>query len=88
MLKMWDWKCEYCNYEFESLQKVDVEIVTCPKCKGDSFKIFPKKAPNYNLTYNPKTDKVDWDGNTSQYYRSYNEAKARGENVRLPESGE
>jgi hypothetical protein len=37
------------------------------------------------LKYNPKKDICDWDGNTSQYYRLYNEAKDRGENVRLPE---
>jgi hypothetical protein len=40
------------------------------------------------LTYNPKKDMCDWDGNQSQYYRSYNEAKERGEDVRLPEEGE
>jgi len=88
MLRMFDWKCDHCNHEFESMQKDDVAIISCPKCKNDSYRIFPKKAPNFNLTYNPKTDKVDFDGNTSQYYRLYNEAKARGENVRLPEEGE
>jgi putative FmdB family regulatory protein len=85
---MYDWQCEYCNNKFEGLHKRRISIVTCPKCGGNSYKIFPTKAPSFNLTYNPKKDMCDWDGNQSQYYRSYNEAKERGEDVRLPEEGE
>ena len=88
MLRLYDWKCEHCGNEFESMQKMDMVIISCPVCKHDSFKTFPKKSPNFNLTYNPKKDMVDWDGNTSRYYDEYNAAKARGENVRLPEAGE
>lgn len=88
MLRMFDWQCEYCNNEFESMQKSDVIIITCVKCGHNSFKIFPKKSPSFNLTYNPKSDMVDWDGNRSRYYDEYNAAKARGENVRMPEKGE
>ena len=84
-LIMFDWKCEMCNHEFESMEEMTMSIITCPKCEGNSFKIAPQKAPNFNLTYNPKTDSCDWDGNTSQYYRLYNEAKERGEKVKLPD---
>lgn len=84
---VFDWQCSHCNNIFEVLQKGGIEISTCPRCRGDSYKVF-LKAPSLNLTYDPKTDMCDWDGNSSQYYRSYNEAKARGEDVRLPEEGE
>jgi hypothetical protein len=67
---------------------MDVTIITCPKCECDSFKIFPMKAPSFNLTFDPKKDTVDWDGNRSRYYDDYNAARKRGENVRLPEKGE
>ena len=85
---MYDWKCEHCGLAFERAEDPKVVIVTCPECGGDSLKVFPTKAPSVELKYNPKTDIVDWDGNTTQYYRKYNEAKDRGENVRLPEKGE
>ncbi len=88
MRKMYDWKCEMCNNEFEGMFRPDVKIIACPKCLGNSFKIFPKKAPTFNLTYDPKKDSVDWNGNKSRYYDEYNAAKARGEKVRLPEQGE
>ena len=83
MRKMYDWRCEHCNNEFEGLYKPNVKIITCPKCQGDSFKIFPKKSPTFNLTYDPKSDSVDWDGNSSRYYDEYKAAKARGEKVRI-----
>lgn len=88
MLIMYDWECEHCGHSFESMEEPDMNILSCPKCSHNSFKTMPKKAPNFNLTYNPKSDMCDWDGNTSQYYRLYNEAKGRGEDVRLPEEGE
>jgi predicted nucleic acid-binding Zn-ribbon protein len=88
MRVMFDWECEHCGLTFERAEKPSISIVTCPKCEHDSFKIFPQKAPNFDLTYDPKKDMVDWDGNQTQYYRAYNEAKDRGENVRLPEDGE
>jgi predicted nucleic acid-binding Zn-ribbon protein len=85
---MYDWECEHCGLAFERAEDPKVSIVTCSKCGGDSFKVFPTKAPSVELKYNPKTDIVDWDGNKTQYYRKYEEAKSRGENVRLPEEGE
>lgn len=83
-----DWECEHCGYIFEDWTKADVEINTCKKCGHDVCNKIFLKAPNFELKYNPKTDICDWDGNTTQYYRKYNEAKDRGENVRLPEEGE
>ena len=82
-----DWECEHCGEIFEKWVDSRIKIVTCPKCQGNSYKIITK-APSIELKYNPKTDICDWKGNTSQYYRLYNEAKDRGENVRLPEKGE
>ncbi len=83
-----DWECEHCGAIFEEWTSMSVEIVSCKKCGHDVCRKVFMKAPNFELKYNPKTDICDWDGNTTQYYRKYNEAKERGENVRLPEEGE
>jgi putative FmdB family regulatory protein len=82
---IYDFKCEHCGI-FDSIEKTDTDIAKCPKCGKTSKRIFPTKSPRFNLTYNPKTDICDWQGNTTQYYRLYNEAKERGENVELPEN--
>ncbi len=88
-MPIYDFECPHCNNEFDYLAKNTViKYAKCPKCGMKAKKVFPKKAANFNLTYNPKSDICDWDGNTTQFYRSYDEAKARGENVRLPEEGE
>lgn len=86
-MPIYDFLCD-CGYRFDSIEKQSIKTVTCPECDGKAKRIFPTKGPKINLQYNPKTDICDWDGNTSQYYRLYNEAKERGENVRLPEDGE
>lgn len=54
--------------------------VKCPSCG----KLMKKRVHplNFKLSYNNKTDVCDWDGNTSQYWKSYKEAKAQGQNVR------
>lgn len=86
---LYDFKCMECDNVFEELVKNSIiKYAKCPKCGMKAEKIFPLKAPSFELVYNPKTDSCDFDGNTSQYYRLYNEAKDRGENVRLPEEGE
>lgn len=86
-MPLFDFKCCKCKKEFESIENQEVTEVIC-ECGYIAKRVFPKKAANFNLKYNPKTDICDWSGNTTQYYRKYNEAKERGENVRLPEEGE
>ncbi len=57
----------------------------CPVCFDEiAEKIFPTKAPSFKLVYNPQTDKVDWDGNRTQYYDAYKKQKAEGKNPRIP----
>lgn len=54
--------------------------VDCPMC---GKKMTKKPAlGSFELKYNNKTDMCDWTGETSQYWKSYKEAKARGENVK------
>jgi hypothetical protein len=52
----------------------------CPECG----KPMTKKVGfgSFELKYNNKTDMCDWTGETSQYWKAYKEAKARGENVK------
>lgn len=54
--------------------------INCPECDKPMT-----KKPNFGsfeLKYNNKTDMCDWTGETSQYWKSYKEAKARGEKVK------
>lgn len=87
-MPIYDFECGACKEAFDRIVKTDTDNMICPKCGATARRVFPKKAPRTDLKYNPKTDVCDWDGNTTQYYRKYNEAKDRGENVRLPEKGE
>jgi hypothetical protein len=52
----------------------------CPRCS----KPMTRKPAfgSFELKYNNKTDMCDWTGETSQYWRSFNEARSRGENVK------
>ncbi|KFZ26313.1 MAG: hypothetical protein KQ78_01486 [Candidatus Izimaplasma bacterium HR2] len=52
----------------------------CPKCG----KQMTKKVAfgSFELKYDCKRDCCDWFGETSQYWKAYKEAKARGENVK------
>ena len=52
----------------------------CPECG----KPMTKKPDfgSFELKYNNKTDMCDWTGQTSQYWRAFKDAKARGENVK------
>lgn len=52
----------------------------CPEC-GEKMTKKPDFG-SFELKYNNKTDMCDWTGETSQYWKSYKEAKARGENVK------
>ena len=79
-----DFTCEHCGLAFDKLVDHEVEIATCPNCEGNSFKVFPRKAPSIDLKYNPITDMVDWDGNTTRYWDQYKKDKADGKDVRIP----
>jgi putative FmdB family regulatory protein len=88
-MPLYDFECQECEHRFEYLAMNNlVRFATCPKCGEKCKKVFSAEGQTLNFTYNPKTDICDWGGNTSQYYRLYNEAKDRGENVRLPDEGE
>jgi putative FmdB family regulatory protein len=84
-MPIFDFDCDDCGNKFESIEKFNVKTVICPNCGEKAKRVFPRSAPKFELLYDPKKDKVDWNGNTSQYYRLYNEAKERGEKVSLPE---
>jgi len=79
-----DFTCEHCGLAFDKLVESGVEIATCPKCEGNSYKVFPRKAPSIDLKYNPQTDMVDWDGNRSRYWDQYKQDKKDGKDVRIP----
>ena len=83
-MPIYDYDCEHCGLQFDKLVSSDVVIATCPGCGGDSHKVFPRKAPSIDFKYNPVTDIVDWDGNTSRYWDDYKQQKADGKDVRIP----
>ena len=85
MIKLFDFKCEKCNKEFE-IYSEDIQNEKCPECNGKLTRIF--SSMNFKLIYNNKTDMCGWADNNydaSQYYRQVNEARARGENVTVPD---
>ena len=69
---------EYVTFSFNE------EINEICDCGGEFKKIFPTKAVNFKLGYNPSTDMVDWDGNKSRYWDDYKKMKAEGKNPRIP----
>lgn len=86
-MPVFDVKCTICGYETEEITihaELDEGKLKCRKCGGVMKKIVPQKSPSFNLKYNNQTDMCDWNGNTSRYWDAYKEAKARGEDVRLP----
>lgn len=52
----------------------------CPECGKQMTK--KVEFGSFELKYNNKTDMCDWTGETSQYWKAFNEAKGRGENVK------
>ncbi len=83
-MPIYDFDCEHCGLKFDKIVGYGVQIATCPECEGDSYKVFPRKAPSIDLKYNPQTDIVDWDGNTTRYWDQYKQDKADGKDVRIP----
>lgn len=85
-IPIYDFQCEKCEYEFEEIVVHDINIkyAECPKCRSNSKRLFPKKASNFNLKYNPVTDSCDWSGNSTRYWEDYKKMKAEGKNPRIP----
>ena len=86
-MPIFDVKCINCGNEKEILvihNELKREMITCNVCGGHLEKIAPQKSPSFTLKYNNQTDMCDWDGNTSQYWKEYKEAKAKGLDVRIP----
>jgi putative FmdB family regulatory protein len=85
-MPLYDWECPKCKLQFEWMAKMNEETVKCPLCfDEDAVKIFPQKAPSFKLTYNPKTDSCDWDGNDTQYWKEYKKMKKEGKKPRIPQ---
>lgn len=82
-MPIYDYLCTKCHVQFDKIAKED-EVVIC-LCGGVAKKIFPKKSPSFTLKYNPRKDKVDWDGNTTQFYNEYKKQKAEGKDVIIPD---
>lgn len=83
-MPIYDFECEVCGEEFDSIQKGDVTFIHCPKCDGKANRVFPRKPSKFNLSYDPKKDICDWDGNTTRFYDEYKKMKAEGQNPRIP----
>lgn len=73
------WDCKILK-EDERIPYGEQSKTECPECG----KLMTKKVDfgSFELKYNNKTDMCDWTGETSQYWRAFKEAKARGENVK------
>ena len=73
------WDCKILK-EDENIKYGENSKTECPECG----KLMTKKVDfgSFELKYNNKTDMCDWTGETSQYWRAFKEAKARGENVK------
>ena len=84
-MPLFDFKCEYCNNEFEYLVMGSKDVVKCPRCNQVDYlkRLSPQTPPNFKLTYDPKKDRVDWDGNTTRYYDQYKQMKKDGKKPRI-----
>lgn len=83
-MPLYDWLCKSCGNEFEYLIIGSDDVAVCAKCGGIELKrLSPQSAVNFKLLYDPKIDRVDWDGNTSRYYDEYKKQKKEGKDVRI-----
>jgi putative FmdB family regulatory protein len=80
---IYEFECAVCGNVFEKILKMDSNSTKC-SCGEQAIRIFPSKAPSFKLKYNPKTDVVDWNGNTSQYWKDYKKMKEEGKKPRIP----
>ena len=83
-MPIYEFECNDCGIVFEDIVRIGTVGKTCPKCGKKSKKIFPRHPPKFNLKYNPQSDIVDWDGNTTRFYDEYRKMKAEGKNPRIP----
>lgn len=83
-MPIYDFLCEHCGHEFDLIVDYDTSKTRCRSCAKTAKRVFPRKAPSVDLAYNPVTDMVDWDGNTSRYWDEYKKQKAEGKDVRIP----
>jgi putative FmdB family regulatory protein len=81
-MPLYDLKCDKCKIVKEDvmLKISEVPETACPECNELMTKVV--STPNFKLSYDNKTDICDWQGNTSQYWKSYKDAKAEGKDVR------
>jgi hypothetical protein len=81
-MPVFDLVCSECKVIKEDvmLKAGEQPTTECPECN----EVMQKKPDfgSFELKYNNKTDMCDWTGETSQYWKSFKEAKARGENVK------
>jgi putative FmdB family regulatory protein len=82
-MPIFDFECQ-CGNMFERILKADSNSTKCDLCGEQAIRIFPQKSPTFKLKYNPKTDMVDWEGNSSQYWKDYKKMKDDGKNPRIP----
>lgn len=84
-MPIFEFRCKKCGEEFERIEKDhNVKETTCPYCHFNAFRIFPTKAPNFKLVYNPQKDITDWNGNKTRYWDDYRKMKAEGKKPRIP----
>jgi putative FmdB family regulatory protein len=82
---IYEYECRNCSYQTEKLEVSSDEVgntngCVCPVCGGNMRRLI--SLCQFKLEYNNKTDICDWQGNTSQYWKAYKDAKARGEDVK------
>lgn len=73
-----EYTCENCNFYKEELEFEENVVHVCPDCGQQLKRMFPTSL-NFRLIYNPKKDKCDWNGGTTQYYNEYKRRKEAGE---------
>ena len=84
MLILHDFECPKCGLIFEWAISSNEETAKCPICWDENCKKVFVTPRQFKLKYNPQKDMVDWDGNTSQYWKEYKKMKAEGKKPRIP----
>lgn len=83
-MPIYDCECKKCGNIREEFLGIDEEPKEiCDVCGGENAYRLP--GGNFKLVYNPKKDICDWQGNTTQRYKAYHDAKAEGKKIDLPD---